>query len=56
MGLSSSRGGAGSSLLDCALVAELFAADTIVIGMPIYNFGPPAALTSVGEGAPDQSA
>ncbi|MCF6444198.1 FMN-dependent NADH-azoreductase [Nereida sp. MMG025] len=27
-----------------ALVAELEAADTIVIGLPIYNFGVPAAL------------
>lgn len=27
-----------------AVVAELQAADVIVIGMPIYNFGPPAAL------------
>ncbi|MDA7428462.1 NAD(P)H-dependent oxidoreductase [Primorskyibacter aestuariivivens] len=27
-----------------ALVAELQAADTIVIGLPIYNFGVPAAL------------
>lgn len=27
-----------------ALVAELQAADTIVIAAPIYNFGPPAAL------------
>ncbi|PRY93545.1 FMN-dependent NADH-azoreductase [Hasllibacter halocynthiae] len=27
-----------------AVVAELRAADTIVIGMPIYNFGPPASL------------
>ena len=27
-----------------ALVAELMEADTVVIGMPIYNFGPPAAL------------
>ncbi len=27
-----------------AVVAELQAADTIVIGMPIYNFGVPAAL------------
>ena len=27
-----------------ALVAELVRADTVVIGMPIYNFGPPAAL------------
>ena len=27
-----------------ALVAELMQADTVVIGMPIYNFGPPAAL------------
>lgn len=27
-----------------ALVAELKAADTIVIGMPVYNFGVPAAL------------
>lgn len=27
-----------------ALVAELKAADTIVIGMPVYNFGIPAAL------------
>jgi len=26
------------------LVAELFAADTIVIGLPIYNFGMPASL------------
>lgn len=26
------------------LVAELKAADTIVIGLPIYNFGVPAAL------------
>lgn len=26
------------------LVSELEAADTIIIGMPIYNFGPPAAL------------
>ncbi|MEM9854373.1 MAG: NAD(P)H-dependent oxidoreductase [Pseudomonadota bacterium] len=27
-----------------ALVAEIFAADTLVIGVPIYNFGVPAAL------------
>lgn len=27
-----------------ALIAELEAADTIVIGLPIYNFGVPAAL------------
>lgn len=27
-----------------ALVAELQSADIIVIGLPIYNFGPPAAL------------
>ena len=27
-----------------AVVAELQAADVIVIGMPVYNFGPPAAL------------
>ena len=27
-----------------ALVAELQAADTIVIGLPVYNFGVPAAL------------
>ncbi|MEM1299650.1 MAG: NAD(P)H-dependent oxidoreductase [Pseudomonadota bacterium] len=27
-----------------ALVAELRAADTVVIGLPIYNFGPPAAF------------
>ncbi|PTX54417.1 FMN-dependent NADH-azoreductase [Litoreibacter ponti] len=27
-----------------ALVAELQAADTIIIGLPIYNFGVPAAL------------
>lgn len=27
-----------------ALVAELVAADTVVIGLPIYNFGVPAAL------------
>ena len=27
-----------------ALVEELFAADTLVIGTPIYNFGVPAAL------------
>ncbi|MGR3541247.1 MAG: FMN-dependent NADH-azoreductase [Hasllibacter sp.] len=26
------------------VVAELRAADTVVIGMPVYNFGPPAAL------------
>ena len=26
------------------LVDEVLAADTIVISMPIYNFGPPAAL------------
>ena len=26
------------------LIAELKAADTIVIGLPIYNFGPPATL------------
>lgn len=25
-------------------IAELVAADTIVIGLPIYNFGPPAAM------------
>lgn len=25
-------------------IAELIAADTIVIGLPIYNFGPPASL------------
>ena len=27
-----------------ALVAELQAADIIIIGLPIYNFGPPAAF------------
>lgn len=27
-----------------ALIAEIRAADTLVIGVPIYNFGPPAAL------------
>jgi len=27
-----------------AAIAELFAADAIVIGLPIYNFGPPASL------------
>lgn len=27
-----------------AAIQELFDADTIVIGLPIYNFGPPAAL------------
>jgi len=27
-----------------AAIAELFAADTIVIGLPIYNFGPPASF------------
>jgi len=27
-----------------AAIDELFAADAIVIGLPIYNFGPPAAL------------
>lgn len=26
------------------LIDELFAADAVVIGLPIYNFGPPAAL------------
>jgi FMN-dependent NADH-azoreductase len=26
------------------LIAELFDADAVVIGLPIYNFGPPAAL------------
>ena len=30
--------------LSDALVAELTAADTLVIGLPIYNFGVPAAL------------
>lgn len=30
--------------LSDTLVAELKAADTIVIGMPVYNFGMPAAL------------
>jgi FMN-dependent NADH-azoreductase len=30
--------------LSDALVAELVAADTLVIGLPIYNFGPPAAF------------
>lgn len=30
--------------LSDALVAELKAADTLVIGLPIYNFGVPAAL------------
>ena len=30
--------------LSDALVAELQAADTVVIGLPIYNFGVPAAL------------
>ncbi|MBB4286107.1 FMN-dependent NADH-azoreductase [Roseospira goensis] len=30
--------------LSDALVAELRAADVIVIGLPVYNFGPPAAL------------
>lgn len=29
-----------------ALVAELAAADTVVIGLPVYNFGMPAALKS----------
>lgn len=27
-----------------ALVAELAAADVLVLGLPVYNFGPPAAL------------
>jgi FMN-dependent NADH-azoreductase len=27
-----------------ALVAEVLAADTVLIGMPLYNFGPPSAL------------
>jgi FMN-dependent NADH-azoreductase len=27
-----------------AMVAELRAADVVVIGLPVYNFGPPAAL------------
>ncbi len=30
--------------LSDALVAELEAADTVVIGLPVYNFGVPAAL------------
>ena len=30
--------------LSDTLVAELKAADTLVIGLPIYNFGPPAAF------------
>lgn len=33
-----------SLALSDTLVAEMQAADTIVIGMPIYNFGMPAAL------------
>ena len=33
-----------SLALSDTLIAELQAADTIVIGMPIYNFGMPAAL------------
>ena len=33
-----------------ALVAELRAADVLVIGLPIYNFGPPAALKAWAEG------
>lgn len=27
-----------------AAIAELVAADTVAIGLPVYNFGPPAAL------------
>ncbi|WP_227268279.1 FMN-dependent NADH-azoreductase [Roseobacter weihaiensis] len=40
------RTAAQSAALDLsdALVAEVKAADTLVIGMPIYNFGVPAAL------------
>jgi FMN-dependent NADH-azoreductase len=30
--------------LQDALIAELFAADTIVIGLPLYNFGMPSTL------------
>jgi len=30
--------------LDDALIAELFAADVIVLGVPMYNFGVPAQL------------
>lgn len=33
-----------SLALSDTLVAELMAADTVLIGMPIYNFGMPAAL------------
>ena len=35
---------AASLELSDTLIAELEAADEIVIGMPIYNFAPPAAL------------
>ncbi|WP_438960653.1 FMN-dependent NADH-azoreductase [Nereida sp.] len=35
---------AASLELSDTLIAELEAADAIVIGMPIYNFAPPAAL------------
>jgi FMN-dependent NADH-azoreductase len=35
---------AGSWALTQALVGEILAADTVVIGMPLYNFGPPSSL------------
>lgn len=41
-----SRGPAERSALawSDAAIAELEAADTVAIGLPVYNFGPPAAL------------
>jgi FMN-dependent NADH-azoreductase len=35
---------AGSLALTHEFVAELLAADTVVIGMPLYNYGPPSSL------------
>lgn len=35
---------AAALTLSDSLIAELHAADTIVIGLPVYNFGMPAAL------------
>ena len=33
--------------LDDVLIAEIEAADVVVIGVPMYNFGVPAALKSI---------
>ena len=36
----------GASELSHKLIAEVFAADTLVIGLPMYNFGMPSTLKS----------